>query len=431
MVKVPFATCDGAVGFPSTAPKSRAWKCPGCNDPVIVKRGNVIVAHFAHKAASTCSGGESVVHSATKEWIASLVSSDDFRITAQCYACNDRFTAFRGGSENVGGTEVPVRGMTYDLSEGRYVIDAVALHKSGRVSAAFEVYHTHKTGTFKMRALMAATYCNAFEVRAIDLIGVNYPTTFESIRPLRCKICCISAVVRSRDKLEQHRARLVLRIGRRWKARTLAVRRERQLKYWRRWMMCARWKTVASRARALHASDEAKRVRACNKCSEPVELYTYTYNHNKWTTTQNKDVWKSDWSHRTKAGDVYHSHCSPECPKCHEVRTSGKWCACDRAKRRKCADCNKWGYLDDMHSVITPPSAQYQESWVCSRCGIECKLCGGLISQAQAMYGGSCFTCNRRAKRKRGGNTEESEYFCDCGRKKQPAFDQCYSCYTS
>ncbi|HIE70767.1 MAG TPA: hypothetical protein EYP98_11665, partial [Planctomycetes bacterium] len=378
---------------------------PGCDDPVVVKRGTVNVAHFAHKANSTCAGGESVVHIATKEWIASLVSSDNFRITASCYECYDQFTAFRGGSENAGATEVP-----YDSSEGRYVIDAVALLKSGRVSAAFEVYHTHKTDTVKMRALLAATYCNAFEVCAIDLVGANYPTTFESIRPLRCKVCCISAVVTRRDALEQRRARLVLRLGRRWLAPALVALKARRLKYWRRWLMCARWRTVASRARALHARDEAKRFRACTKCSEPVELYTYTYEHNRWTKTRCDHT-------STKPGAVYHSTCAPTCPTCHEIQASGKWCACDRATHRPCADCNKWGDRKDMYS-------QYEESWMCGRCGVECRGCGRRISQTQA----TCFTCSHRAKRARLGELLNA---CQCGRKKQPAFAQCYSCYKS
>ena len=422
MVLVPFAVSDGAVGFPQTAARDKSWKCPECDSDVVVKRGAVLAPHFAHKSAQNCSGGESLVHRATKEWIAASVKSANFKVVCTCTACHVRFTAFRGGGYT-GATEVAITGAR------RFVIDAVAIDARGRAAAAFEVYHAHKTATVKMKHLAARTYCNAFEIRAVDLVAENYPTEFESIRPLRCRLCLIRAVVRRRDKDEMARARLTRRLGRRWRARVVAIRTQRQLKYWRLWLIRTRWKTTTLRTRALHANDEAKRIQACDNCNGPVELYTWALEGGTWIRKIGTDVWKTN--PQSDTGAAFHKTCAPECPTCHEVRTKGKWCACERQVHRRCEDCNKWGHTDTMHTFINPPGSRFQQAWVCDRCGVVCQTCDQTISSAQATFGGKCFTCNRVAKRKRGGVSPTSDYFCECGRKKSPGFVRCYNCHTS
>ena len=48
--------------------REQACRCPACGEPVTLKRGRVVVAHFAHRPASACSWGtgESAAHLAAK-----------------------------------------------------------------------------------------------------------------------------------------------------------------------------------------------------------------------------------------------------------------------------------------------------------------------------------------------------------------------------
>ena len=145
MVKVPYALSGTRVGFPHTANRSEQWSCPECHAEVIVKRGDIKVPHFAHKASQSGCRGETFAHSSTKEWIAANVQSPDFRITSTCTGCCEPFTAFRGARGLAGATEVQIEA---------YRADAAAV-ECGRLVAAFEVLHSHKTGARKMATLLA------------------------------------------------------------------------------------------------------------------------------------------------------------------------------------------------------------------------------------------------------------------------------------
>ena len=104
-IKIPFA--GKAIGFPLTAVRHGQWKCPECGSPVIVKRGKVKQAHFAHKAASSCTG-ESLLHKATKEWISAHACDPEFSITSRCHCCSTPMTVFRGSAALSGVVETTV-----------------------------------------------------------------------------------------------------------------------------------------------------------------------------------------------------------------------------------------------------------------------------------------------------------------------------------
>lgn len=439
MVKVPFALDNkGSVGFPQTANRESKWKCPSCTSDVIVKRGSILVPHFAHKnTASTCIAGESLAHRATKEWVASIVASPAFKIIARCSDCNIIFDAFRGSPEFTGHTEVKI---------DAYRIDAVAKQSDGSVEAAFEVYHTHKTNSQKMRTLMAFTKCKAFEIEAVpDLVAAGYPITFESIRPLRCKICMLSSVAQYQCRYEYKRLmnarafgrkwkqlghkRLIRAraIGRKWKKITFDAIQKKQQKFLQRWMFLTRAPTVASRAKALHILDEKARIKPCTACRKGIETF-------KWVKDQ-----KAPWGYKKKYLDYlvdpnnvdnpYHLGCkTPWCKKCFETVKPGKWCKCQRSIRRKCTDCNEWGLIKNMHSFVNPPRSDFPKSWVCDACGMNCRLCHGKISRAQAKFGGACYTCNIKAKQQQMGELHASEFFCHCGKRKNPNYRECYVC---
>lgn len=387
-----------------------------------MKRGSILTPHFAHKtAATTCAGGESIAHRATKEWIASIVATPDFKITSRCNACGEKFNAFRGGAGLVGGTEVTM---------GAYRVDSVAKRANGSVAAAFEVRHTHATGPAKMKTLLAATMCNAFEIRASsDLVEANYPTAFESMRPIKCPICIKGALATRRANTERSRALAVRAIGRKWKMLAKSAIKERLRRFTQRWLFLARVSTVARRAKELHQSEEGKRFKMCATCNKPVELFKWVKTAGaQWGYTQRRQDYQHDGDCKGFK-NVYHKECeTPWCNECLEIKAPGKWYACERQKRRKCDDCEQWKLLKNMHSFVNPPKSRFPKSWVCDSCAVECRLCDEMISQTQAKYGGACFTCNRRAKRRRMGHTGESEYYCICGAMKSPEFDLCYNC---
>ena len=68
-LKVPFAL-DGTQVLlsPEVAEKGREYFCPACGDIVILKKGEIKVAHFAHKVSDTCSQ-ETIVHKTAKQLV--------------------------------------------------------------------------------------------------------------------------------------------------------------------------------------------------------------------------------------------------------------------------------------------------------------------------------------------------------------------------
>ena len=354
-----------------------------------------MVPHFAHKSTGkSCSAGESLAHRATKEWIAAIVASPNFKVTARCDGCQNTFDAFRGHAELIGCTEIAI---------GSFRVDAVAKRADDSIAAAFEVHHTHATDQPKMTALLATTNRNAFEVKAVpDLVAAAYPTEFASIRPLKCTICLRAAVARRKANKEHARALAARAVGRKWKAIADTVIRERQRKFSQRWLLLARVSTVARRARALHTADEEKRFKACGTCTKPVELFKWVKSAGApWGYAQQPQGYQHD-GHTGTRNHVYHKYCKvPWCTGCLEQKVPGKWCTCERKSRRKCEDCGQWLRREHMHSFDNPPTYQYPTSWVCTSCAVDCKVCSVKISRKQAKYGGACFACNRHAKRQR------------------------------
>lgn len=424
MVKVPFAlNKKGEVEFPQNANRKSKWSCPSCSSELVVKRGSILVPHFAHKTKTRSCTGETLAHRATKEWIASIAGSPNFKITAQCSNCHCVFDAFRGSQEFTGLTEVKM---------GAYRVDVALKLTDGSIAAAFEVYRTHRTDSLKMRTLLSLTACNAFEIQAVDnLVAANYPTTFESIRPMICKICIRSALSQRQCKSEHTRALNARAVGRKWIYFAAQKIKERQRKFSQRWLLLIRVPTVARRTKTLHFLDERDRIKPCTACGENIELF-------KWVKSKGAP-WgylKEPLPHQIPPcscaeikGQFYHCGCeTPWCETCHEIIKPGTWCECERSVRRKCVDCGKWELLKDMHSYINPPSSDFQESWVCDSCAVTCRLCNKKISHQQSKYGGACFTCNRKAKRQRMGQSGESEYYCHCGKRKDPKYITCYTC---
>jgi competence CoiA-like predicted nuclease len=50
---------------PESAEKGNNYFCPACGEPVILKKGDVRVPHFAHKISETCNQ-ETIIHKTAK-----------------------------------------------------------------------------------------------------------------------------------------------------------------------------------------------------------------------------------------------------------------------------------------------------------------------------------------------------------------------------
>ena len=133
---------------PFTAEKGRSYKCIDCQQKVILRKGTIRVAHFAHYSqTNTCTyyehPNESQLHKDAKfkmaEW---LKSKQKIEIGWSCPQCKTCY----GDEENIlyqDGDEVVIE---YRDPLGKYIAD-IALLNSEKVRYIFEVKHTHTTIT--------------------------------------------------------------------------------------------------------------------------------------------------------------------------------------------------------------------------------------------------------------------------------------------
>jgi hypothetical protein len=358
----------------------------------------VLTPHFAHKSASSCSVQ---ICRATREWIRVSVSSPDFVINANCDGCGEEFVAFRGGPTYTGKCEAACN--THKVDVGA---------TSTGTSVAIEVSNTDRVETSKMKDLMAATLCKAYEVKAVDLVTTNYPTTFYTMRPLRCKLCLLSAIATTREQKQRVSRAMARRCGRQWHKKVVKINTDRAAKFGKRWLFLVRYKTTAARAKRLHDKDEADRVHTCAGCKRALETYTWALSH---TCTTIHGVGVGGYTrcpepYVTVGLNEYHPECSPLCSTCGRETVEGQQCPCGWWKRRQCGTCTQWGIDRDMYLFEIPGKGSWEgetyranHAYVCSCCGIECRRCKTMISPAQAKYGGACWVCNS-AKRRRTDN---------------------------
>jgi len=391
-MKVPAAWQGGVVVFPQTADKSKGpFTCLGCKCTVYLKRGAKYRAHFAHAPEVMCN--ESIMHLATKEWIASQASNTDFKIIAAC-ECGRKHTVLRGHPTLTGHTEI-------SCLKNKYKMD-VAFAR-GRVVACIEVYHTHRAGQLKLNEIEASVGwpLPAVEVKSVDLLEAGYPTVFNALESRAC-ILCIRRRIREKTAKAQHlRERTALKSGLKWLLYTKKRRQERATKAWFIWRANVCFKTFLGKvsaycdkenariaaekeaARKEHERRELFRWMKCAKCSSPVEMF-------RW-----EDDRKTGCEFVVVDAKTYHVTCSPLCPVCLERRSFlNHYCVCDTAKRAHCTDCNGVEWKSKMRCI----NIGSQQHWQHSQCGTPCRACGTMLPMQQARYGGGCYDCNRKRK---------------------------------
>jgi competence protein CoiA len=68
------------------APREGAFRCPECAEPVVLKRGRIRIAHFAHRSRAACrwAAGETLAHLAAKRAIAEALAARGLRAGVEC-----------------------------------------------------------------------------------------------------------------------------------------------------------------------------------------------------------------------------------------------------------------------------------------------------------------------------------------------------------
>ena len=183
-LRVPFAFDDEKKLYdPETAEKGKRYFCPACQDAVILRKGEIKKAHFAHKVSETCNQ-ETILHKTAKQLIVDAISdwksdkTDAPVLKRTCEIC-------RESKDQPLPDKVEYAMLEYRMPDG-FIVD-VALMVENESAAAIEIRVSHAVDENK---------ANLLSVPFIELEGqkvVENPTVFEPILdrflPFTCGAC--------------------------------------------------------------------------------------------------------------------------------------------------------------------------------------------------------------------------------------------------
>ena len=142
--------------LPFKAEKNTNYKCIGCQQKVILKKGSIRKCHFAHYSQSNCvyyeHPNESEIHKEAKYKLASwLKEHKPIKFIWMC--CKTRYDGNSCGTHESAGMEHDIK---YDVNDtivieyrdinNKYIAD-VAIINEGKVKYIFEIKNTHSTTT--------------------------------------------------------------------------------------------------------------------------------------------------------------------------------------------------------------------------------------------------------------------------------------------
>ena len=183
-LRVPFAFDDEKQLYdPQAAEKGKHYFCPACQDTVILRKGEIKTAHFAHKASETCNQ-ETILHKIAKQLIVQVISdwksgkTDSPTLRRICEIC-------RKSTDQSLPDKVEHAILEYRVAGG-FIVD-VALMVESKPAAAIEIRVTHAVDENKSKSV---------SIPFIELEGpkvIENPTIFEPIRdhflPFTCGTC--------------------------------------------------------------------------------------------------------------------------------------------------------------------------------------------------------------------------------------------------
>lgn len=205
-VAVPVAFADdGALVRPDQAVPDRAYRCPGCGAPLVLRRGSRRRPHFAHRGGDGCST-ESTLHRAAKHQLIRVIQEWKGGGPRPCVSRPCPTYACEGGvvqdvPDDVTHAEAEVR-----LAEG--VIADVVLFRGDVPAAAIEILVTHRVGAEKARRLEVPW----MELRAADVLERPYWWLAEQdgLQPFECPACLKRRSGQVRLSREIHDAAIAL-----------------------------------------------------------------------------------------------------------------------------------------------------------------------------------------------------------------------------
>jgi hypothetical protein len=182
--RVPYAVDENhALVAPTQALKTQRYKCPGCEQQLILRQGKVVRAHFSHPASAHCSF-ETVLHKAAKLAVASAVkswiSTGENRpvIQNRCFSCCSGQSQLL--PDRVKGVEIERR-----LTSG-HVAD-IALTDGENVILAIEIVVTHPVSSEK--GLSLPVYWIELDANAVLEDPINWNPTQLALKKFGCKRC--------------------------------------------------------------------------------------------------------------------------------------------------------------------------------------------------------------------------------------------------
>lgn len=184
MLKIPYALGeDQSIVKVKQATKGGKYFCPACGDRVILKKGEIKIAHFAHLASNSCSK-ESIIHKTAKKLIRQVVTNWKTGKTASpeierlCKICE---SVHIQSLPNWVDSAYP----EFRISD-RFVVD-IALVAGSQAVAAIEIRVKHAVDDIKR---------NALTIPFIELDGnevliqpAHWKPLTDKFRPFRCQTC--------------------------------------------------------------------------------------------------------------------------------------------------------------------------------------------------------------------------------------------------
>jgi Competence protein CoiA-like family len=176
---------DGSLVHAKDALRDGAYSCPQCATPLVLKAGEVVTRHFAHKADTSCDG-ESVAHESAKLLIAKVLceqfdspeTAKRISLTCECDCCKQPFTKLL--------TPDTFTSVSVEEPVGRFRCDVVAF-RGKEMALGIEVVSTNAVHEEKAEELSI----HWIELGALEVIEDPYKWTPVNARlkPILCKKC--------------------------------------------------------------------------------------------------------------------------------------------------------------------------------------------------------------------------------------------------
>lgn len=196
-VPVAFAA-DGSLVRPGDAEPGQKYRCPGCSADVILRRGELRRAHFAHRGGDGCSA-ESSLHRAAKhrlvqvieEWKGGVGPRPCVSRPCPSYLCE-------GGIVQDIPDDITHAAAEVRLPDG--TIADVVLYRGTAAAAAIEILATHRVGHDKAVRLSVPWA----ELSAEEVLERPYwwMALQDGLQPFTCSECSKRAEGRARELRE-------------------------------------------------------------------------------------------------------------------------------------------------------------------------------------------------------------------------------------